>query len=56
MLFNVPTNSLEIGSIDLHFHTEKAGAPMGTLTAEQWTALLTIIQPFAPPPLGTKQV
>ena len=56
MKFNVPTNTLDIGSIDLNFHTEPATGAVGDLTSEQWAALLAVISPLVPPPLGTKQV
>jgi hypothetical protein len=56
MKFNIPTNTLNIGSIDLTFHTEQEAAPVGTLSPDQWVALLALLQPLVPPPLGSKQV
>ena len=55
MLFNTPTNTMGIGCIDLNFHAAPVATPVGDFTSEQWAALLAVIQPLLPPPLGNKQ-
>jgi len=54
MNFNVPTNNLNIGNINITFHAATNQKADGTLTAEQWTALLAAIAALCPPPIGTK--
>jgi hypothetical protein len=55
MTFNVPSNSLNIGSIDILFHTDTVQSPDGAMTTDQWTALLDAIAALCPPPIGTKE-
>ena len=52
MVFNLPTNTLGVGSINLTFHakSDNSGMPM---TAAQWATLQAAIAPFFPPPIGT---
>ena len=56
LLLNVPSNNLNIGAVDIVVYADKDLKADGTLTLEQWAALMAIIAPFLPPPVGTKTV